>query len=36
MMVCLLDDICQPAVHASDIRGTMSEYKAGGCKLTPG
>lgn len=27
VFVCLLDDICQPAVHASDIRGTMSEYK---------
>lgn len=27
VFVCLLDDICQPAVHAPDIRGTMSEYK---------
>jgi hypothetical protein len=27
VFVCLLDDICQPGVHASDIQGTMSEYK---------
>ena len=27
VFVCLLDDICQPGVHASDIKGTMSEYK---------
>ena len=27
VMVCLLDDICQPGVHAPDIRGTISEYR---------
>mgnify|MGYP001160815097 FL=1 len=27
VMVCLLDDICQPGVHAPDIAGTISEYR---------